>query len=213
MSITKDTHTSRVNSSAGTADADADAKDTLVQDSESTGLIRQTCSWLLLFVALALLAAVVVIPRLTDATPYTIQTSSMRPQMPPGTLVVSRQVDPADLRTGDVITYQLRSGQTDVVTHRIVGVGQNGRGERLFTTRGDNNPSDDPAPVRAVQVRGKVWYHVPYVGYLNEIITGREHMVAVYVVVGLLLVYAAYMLLSAALDRRRARLTARREGP
>lgn len=211
MSIVKGAYSSRVNSSAGTADTDA--TNTLAHDSKPTGLVRQTCSWLLLFVALALLAAVVVIPRLTDATPYTVQTSSMRPQMPPGTLVVSRHVDPADLRTGDVITYQLRSGHSDVVTHRIVGVGRNGRGERLFTTKGDNNATDDPAPVRAVQVRGKVWYHVPYVGYLNAIITGREHMVAVYVVAGLLLVYAAYMLLSAARDRRRARVTARREGP
>ena len=69
----------------------------------------------------------------------------------------------------------------------------------------------DPAPVRAVQVRGKVWYSVPYIGYLNQVITGRQHVIAVYVVAGLLLAYAVFMVLSSARDRRRARRERRRE--
>lgn len=207
MSITGETHSSRVESPS-TLRRDTDQPDS-DQDVDSgsgpLGMLRLTLSWLLLFAAVSLLAAVVVVPRLAGATPYTIMTSSMRPHMPPGTLVVAKTVDPATLHTGDVITYQLRSGQPDVVTHRIVGVGQDGRGERLFTMKGDNNPTTDPAPARAVQIRGKVWYSVPYIGYLNQVITGRQHIIAVYVVAGLLFAYAALMMLSAARDRRRSR--------
>ncbi|MGW0454041.1 signal peptidase I [Gordonia sputi] len=207
MSITGETHSSRVESPS-TLRRDTDQPDSdqdVDSDSGPLGMIRMTLSWLLLFAAVTLLAAVVVVPRLAGATPYTILTSSMRPHMPPGTLVVAKTVDPATLHTGDVITYQLRSGQPDVVTHRIVGVGQDGRGERLFTMKGDNNPTTDPAPARAVQIRGKVWYSVPYIGYLNQVITGRQHIIAVYVVAGLLFAYAALMMLSAARDRRRSR--------
>lgn len=207
MSITGETHSSRVESPS-TLRRDTDQPDS-DQDVDSgsgpLGMLRLTLSWLLLFAAVSLLAAVVVVPRLAGATPYTIMTSSMRPHMPPGTLVVAKTVDPATLHTGDVITYQLRSGQPDVVTHRIVGVGQDGRDERLFTMKGDNNPTTDPAPARAVQIRGKVWYSVPYIGYLNQVITGRQHIIAVYVVAGLLFAYAALMMLSAARDRRRSR--------
>lgn len=207
MSITGETHSSRVESPS-TLRRDTDQPDSdqdVDSDSGPLGMIRMTLSWLLLFAAVTLLAAVVVVPRLAGATPYTILTSSMRPHMPPGTLVVAKTVDPATLHTGDVITYQLRSGQPDVVTHRIVGVGQDGRGERLFTMKGDNNPTTDPAPARAVQIKGKVWYSVPYIGYLNQVITGRQHIIAVYVVAGLLFAYAALMMLSAARDRRRSR--------
>ncbi|WP_431817544.1 signal peptidase I [Gordonia jacobaea] len=213
MSITSGRHSSRVESSSTLRHAADEPGSDQKGDSDSGPLdmIRLTLSWLFLFVAVGLLAAVVVVPRLAGATPYTIMTSSMRPHMPPGTLVMARTADPAQVHTGDVITYQLRSGQADVVTHRVVGVGQDGRGERLFTTRGDNNPTTDPAPVRAVQVRGKVWYSVPYIGYLNQVITGRQHVVAVYVVAGLLLAYAVFMALSSARDRRRARRERRRE--
>ena len=56
-----------------------------------------------------------------------------------------------------------------------------------------------------MQIKGKVWYSVPYIGYLNQVITGRQHIIAVYVVAGLLFAYAALMMLSAARDRRRSR--------
>ena len=213
--ITSGRHSSRVESPT-TLRHDADGPASKEKDDSDSGplsMIRLTLSWLFLFAAVSLLAAVVVVPRLAGATPYTILTSSMRPHMPPGTLVVAKTVDPATLHTGDVITYQLRSGQPDVVTHRIVGVGQDGRGERLFTMKGDNNPTTDPAPARAVQIRGKVWYSVPYVGYLNQVITGRQHIIAVYVVAGLLLAYALFMTLSSVRDRRQARSVHTRETP
>ena len=213
MSITSGRHSSRVESSSTLRHAADEPGSDQKGDSDSGPLdmIRLTLSWLFLFIAVGLLAAVVVVPRLAGTTPYTIMTSSMRPHMPPGTLVVAKTVDPATLHTGDVITYQLRSGQPDVVTHRIVGVGQDGRGERLFTMKGDNNPTTDPAPARAVQIKGKVWYSVPYIGYLNQVITGRQHIIAVYVVAGLLFAYALFMTVSSALDRRRARKEPRQE--
>jgi len=118
-------------------------------------------------------AAAVIVPATTGSKTYTILTRSMEPGMPPGTLIVTRAVDPHSLVVGDIITYQLRSGEPEVVTHRIVRVVESSDGSRMFILRGDNNAADDAKPVRSVQIRGKVWYAVPLIGHV-AIGTGLE---------------------------------------
>lgn len=163
--------------------------------------IGQILSWVILLGVLSIAAIMIVIPRLGGATAYTVLTGSMEPGMAPGSLAVVRPVDPAQLRTGDVITYQLKSGDPAVVTHRIVGVGATTRGELRFTTRGDANNADDP-PVRPEQIRGSLWYHLPSLGYVNSALTGSQrHWLSVTIAAGLF-TYAAFMLGSALRDRR-----------
>lgn len=164
--------------------------------------IRQTASWMLLLSTLALLAAMVAGPRVTGSTPYTVLTGSMRPSMPPGSLVVTRPVETGELKVGDAITYQMRSGEPEVVTHRITAVSTTLGGETLFTTQGDANPIPDDRPVKAGQIRGAVWYSIPLVGYVNGWLTGEQHIWAVGISVALLLAYAAFMCSAAALESR-----------
>lgn len=117
---------------------------------------------------LAVFAALVLIvfPRVTGSYTYTVLTNSMAPGYPPGTFIVVKPTAFEELRTGDVITYQLESGRPEVVTHRITGVSATQQGERTYITKGDNNSAEDPAPVLEVQVRGKLFYAVPYVGFV-----------------------------------------------
>lgn len=158
--------------------------------------------WALILVIAAVLAVAVLIPRVTGATPYTILTGSMRPGMPPGTLVVVRPADAPDIAVGDVVTYQLRSGEPEVVTHRVVAQGLDGHGRSVFRTQGDANPTPDEAWVRPVQVKGTRWYSVPYVGYVSEVLTGEQRQTAVYVVAGGLVVYALAMFAGTLRERR-----------
>lgn len=155
--------------------------------------------------AAAVLVICVVLPQLVSGTALTILTGSMRPSMPPGTLVVIRPVAAQDIRIGDVVTYQIDSGQPTVATHRVVGTSFDGRGQRTFTTRGDANGSDDPQPVRPVQIRGEEWYHVPYVGYVNSLLSGQQRGIGRLVIAGALLSYAAWMIAGAVRERRRKR--------
>ena len=64
---------------------------------------------MLLTVGATLLVALVV-PRLGGTSPYVVLTGSMLPKIPPGTLVVGLPVDPMSVAPGDVVTYQIRSG-------------------------------------------------------------------------------------------------------
>lgn len=157
-------------------------------------LAASAATWAFLAAMMAVLAATVVVPRLAGATPYTVLTGSMRPTAPPGTLVVVKPVDADDIRVGDVITYQLASGERPTVTHRVVGTaGLTADGERRWITQGDANPAADPAPVREVQVKGKVWYAVPYVGWANTWLTGEKRAWLVYAAAGGLLLYAGVL--------------------
>lgn len=169
------------------------------------GACCRAVEWLLLVLAVGIALAAAVVPRLSDAAPYVVLTGSMRPTMPPGTLVVVRHVVPADLRTGDVITFMPREDDPSVVTHRIVGAGFSVTGERVFRTQGDANDAVDPATVRAAQIVGERWYSVPYVGYVTNLLTGRQRETGVHLLAGGLILYSLVMFAGALLDRSRSR--------
>ena len=167
------------------------------------GWVKSIVSWLVLLAVLAILALTIVIPRLTGATPYTVLTGSMEPTYPPGTLIVVKQEDPAALKAGDVITFQRESGKLAVVTHRIIEIRENVRGEKTFVTQGDANPSRDADPVVPEQIRGKLWYAVPYMGYVNSVISGDQRSIMIIVVVGGLIAYAGWMFIGGLKDRKK----------
>ncbi|PYH00213.1 signal peptidase I [Arthrobacter stackebrandtii] len=167
-------------------------------------LIGQVLSWFVLIAVLAVAAVMIVVPKAAGATAYTVLTSSMEPGLPPGSLAVVRPVDPAEVRTGDVITFQLKSGEPAVVTHRVVGVGSTLDGELRLTTRGDANGSDDD-PIRAEQIRGRLWYQMPWLGYVNSMFSGRERQAVTIIAVTGLLAYSAFMFVGAYRDARAAK--------
>lgn len=174
--------------------------------------IGQVLALLVVALVVGVLALAVVVPRLAGATPYTILTGSMSPGMPPGTLVVVRPVDPGDISTGTVITYQVRSGDPDVVTHRVVSQGMRPDGSTVFRTRGDANDVIDPGWVRPVQVKGERWYAVPHLGRVTNLLTSGQRHGAIVVVSAILLVYAAVMLVGSARDVRARRRAVDRHG-
>ncbi|MBY4129699.1 signal peptidase I [Rhodococcus fascians] len=178
------------------------------EEDEHTGVwwwVSRIGSYTLLAVMVLILLATVVVPRVTGSTPYTVLTQSMKPTYPPGSLIVVRPVEPSELAIGTPITYQIRSGEPEVVTHRIVATRQSGRGELTFITRGDNNGADDENPVQVGQIRGEVWYSVPYMGYVNNWLNGEQRKITVAVIVIGLFGYALVMFVGAGVDRYRSR--------
>lgn len=162
-------------------------------------------SWVVVLGVAALVTVAVLVPRIGGATPYTVLTGSMRPTMPPGTMVVVRPTPADQVRVGDVVTYQLRSGEPEVVTHRVIAIGIDGTGHPIFRTQGDANDAPDAAWVRSVQVKGVRWYAVPQLGRVSNLLNGAERQVVLGVAVSGLLAYAAFMFGSDLRDRRRRR--------
>ncbi len=159
---------------------------------------------LLAFVALIAVLAIVV-PAVTGSTPMTILTGSMTPTYPPGTLVIVQPVDPDTLNIGDPITYQIESGKPAVVTHRIIAVTSVSDGTRTFTTQGDANNTADSNPVLGAQIRGKVWYSIPYLGWVNTVVNGEARSWLIPTIALALFGYAGYQAASAIAGRRKRR--------
>lgn len=167
----------------------------------------QIITWLLLLVLVTILLATIVVPKVAGAQPYTVLTSSMKPDYPPGTLIVVRKVDASSLEIGDVVTYQIRSGDPAVITHRIVRFNFDQQGNRLITTQGDAVAVPDAEPVKPAQIRGELWYSIPYLGYLNNWISGSTRLIVVYAIAGALLLYALVQFVGSIRDRRSPRGT------
>lgn len=176
-----------------------------VQRAREFRFLVTVVSWTALLGALVVLIVAVVVPRLAGATPYTVLTGSMEPTYPPGTLVVVRPVDTSAIRPGDVVTIQLRSGEPEVVTHRVVGVLVGRDGSPRWRTQGDANDVADQDLRIAEQVRGRVWYSVPHLGRASNVLSGSTRNTLTLVMAGALAVYALAMFTSAIADRRRRR--------
>lgn len=115
---------------------------------------------------LILVATILSVPRLTGFTIYNIETTSMEPNYPPGTLIYVKKTDFNQIKNGDIITYVNERGST--VTHRVVSVNQS---EKSVKTKGDANQFEDVIPVYEENIVGKVCYKIPYLGYVSDAIT------------------------------------------
>jgi len=152
----------------------------------------------------------ILVPRVAGATTYAVLANSMAPRYPMGTLMVVRPR--ASIATGDVITYQVEPNDPTVVTHRVVGVGATIAGEPRFTTRGDNNEIADPALVQPEQIRGVLWYAVPFAGFLVTAVGGwREY--AKLAAAALLVGYAIYQVVRTMMEKRRPARRAPQRAP
>ncbi|WP_211977826.1 signal peptidase I [Brevibacterium sp. W7.2] len=168
---------------------------------------------ILLIGFLALAVAVGVVPKVMNGAALTVLTGSMEPTYEPGDIVVSVPQD--QYRIGDPVTFQPRSNDPMLITHRVVAVTDSADG-RTYVTRGDAN-GDDDEPIVEAQVMGKVLYSIPKLGYVQQAVGGNKGLL----VAGIgfvLIAYAAYALVSGAFERRRekkseAMMSAAEAGP
>jgi signal peptidase len=92
--------------------------------------------------------------------PTTVMTGSMEPRLAPGDVVVSRPVDPSQLRLGQVVLYDDPDQVGELRLHRIHAL----RPGNMLITKGDANPQADSTPISRSVVHGVAFIRVPYVG-------------------------------------------------
>ncbi|MFI7483003.1 signal peptidase I [Kocuria sp. M1R5S2] len=155
------------------------------------------------FLALVLGLGVLVIglPAAVGGMPLTVLSGSMEPTYSPGDLVVVRPTPAEEIRLGDVVTYQVRSGDPTRVTHRVVSRSVATDGTTAFVTQGDNSAAQDEAPVRDVQVVGTVWYSIPWLGWVNHSVSGSTRQWLLPAVAACLFLYAGWTAVSALRER------------
>ncbi len=98
--------------------------------------------------------------------PSTVAGGSMNPALRLGDMVIAAKTSPDTVREGDIIEF--RQGEMMVI-HRVVDIEESG-GSRQFITKGDANDNPDIEPVSPEQVKGKVMFAVPKVGWVTLIL-------------------------------------------
>lgn len=116
-------------------------------------------------VLFALLLAASLFPITGNFKVKIVLSGSMEPSLPIGSLIFLKPE--ASYAIGDVVTFG-KDTKTDIpTTHRIIAV----RGEptgKIFQTKGDANENEDTRETRESEVLGRVFLHIPYLGYVLD---------------------------------------------
>ena len=118
-------------------------------------------------------------PRIFGYSSAIIISGSMAPTINVNDLVIYKEKD--EYQVSDVVIFANFGGES-LTTHRIVGEAEDG-----FITRGDANNTDDMYHIKNDEIYGAVWFVIPRVGVISEIMTKPVGILAV-VLLGFLLI-------------------------
>lgn len=94
------------------------------------------------------------VPGIGGYCPLIVLTDSMLPEISSGDLIICQELDPEDVKVGDVISFFDPAGNgTSVVTHRVLEIVQED-GQIKWLTKGDNNNTEDKELVPAGNLVG-----------------------------------------------------------
>lgn len=115
-----------------------------------------------LIALLAILLVASTVPITGNIKFMIVQSGSMEPAIKTGSIVVVKSID--EYSIGDVITFQ-RVGEKVSTTHRIVEMREVNE-VTIYETQGDANNVSDREGVVKKEIIGKVWFSIPYLGYI-----------------------------------------------
>jgi signal peptidase len=83
------------------------------------------------------------VPSIGGMMPFIVLSNSMEPDIMTGDVIICKEIDPDDVKIGDVISFYDPAGNgSTVVTHKVVDIVEKD-GVRSFQTRGINNNTED----------------------------------------------------------------------
>ncbi|MGZ7108799.1 MAG: signal peptidase I [Methanobacterium sp.] len=105
-----------------------------------------------------------------------VVSGSMEPVLYRGDIVIIDS-NPSSVQVGDIVVYKATWFNQPVI-HRVIKIGKDQSGSTVMITKGDNNPSPDPALVYSDQIISKVVsingspFVIPKIGYVTLWIRG-----------------------------------------
>ena len=122
------------------------------------------------------LALLLVGVRIVGLQVFSVLSGSMEPEYGVGSLIYVKDVDPYELKQGDVITFMM--DENTVATHRIVEVVPDEDEPEVirFKTKGDANKTEDGSLVHYKNVIGSPVFKIPKLGYVANYIQNPPGM-------------------------------------
>lgn len=135
--------------------------------------------YILIFILVILMLIVVILQRSTDNSVslggfrlFTIATGSMEPKYKVGDILISKEIEPSEIKVGDDIVYKGEKGvlKDRAITHQVISIEKIENGNYKIITKGINNTEQDPE-ITQNQVYGKVIYKVHTLSFIGKMIT------------------------------------------
>ena len=149
------------------------SKGKTIKSPSLSGNNKNELTWqgkLLLSVGTAILALTLILclflmlPKFLGIKNYLVASGSMEPTIPIGSMIYSKEVNPVNLKEGDIVVFLKAEEDNVPITHRVL---DNDEDAKTLITKGDHNVNSDPMPVLYNNVIGKVIWHTPALGVLT----------------------------------------------
>lgn len=142
---------------------------------KAVDVIRSIFTWILLILAVGMMLFTVISVTTFDRNnrsifgykAFIVLSDSMKAtDFAAGDVVIVKNVDPATLKEGDIITFVSKNNDSygETITHKIRRLAKDASGESGFVTYGTTTDTDDEVVVPYSMVNGKYLFRLPKVG-------------------------------------------------
>ena len=119
------------------------------------------------------LAIIILVPMLLISGVFKYQmfgigSNSMQPKISRGDAVIIKKIKTEkEIKKGDIIAYKTSDR---IIIHRIVKT-KTKNNEKIYTTKGDANNTEDNVEIKLKNIKGKVIVKIPYISYPSVFIS------------------------------------------
>ncbi len=133
----------------------------------------------ILFLIVVLMLIIVIIQRTSNNSIsiggyriFAVATGSMVPKYEVGDVLISKEIEPSEIKVGDTVVYKGEVGgfKDKFVTHQIQSINKQEDGTYKFITKGISNIEADPE-ISETQVYGKIIYKVKTLSLMSKLIS------------------------------------------
>lgn len=100
---------------------------------------------------------------------FVIVSGSMEPTIMTGDAILVKEVPEDEIQINDIISFSQDGAN---VTHRIVKIEEE-KGIRKYTTKGDNNNTEDKEKITYEQIDGKYQFKIKQFGIVTDIVKSK----------------------------------------
>lgn len=117
---------------------------------------------------------------------FVIMSGSMEPTIKKGDAILVKEVPEEEIRINDIISFTIQNKTN--VTHRVIGIAEE-NGKRKYTTKGDNNNTEDKERITYEQIDGKYQFKISQFGIVINLLKSK---ITLMILVGIIVFIACY---------------------
>ena len=118
---------------------------------------------------------------------FRVITGSMEPEYEVGEVIISKEVNPKDIKVGDDIVYLGRVGEYSgkIIMHNVVAIDTDENGDLIFHAKGLQSNSVEDPQIREDQIYGVVTYTSSILTILYDLATNIYSIFAIVIILAL----------------------------